>query len=44
MGLEVMMISGVMVEATQVDEITEHTNKEKQHNNKILDDGKSKES
>lgn len=43
MGLEGMII-GVMAEATQVGEITEHINREKKCNNKILDDGKSKES
>lgn len=34
----------VMAEATQVDKINEQINGEKKHNNKLLDDGKSKES
>lgn len=34
----------MMAEATQVGKITEHINREKKCNNKILDDGKDKES
>lgn len=34
---------GVMAEATKVDKINEHISGEKKDNNKLLDDGKSKE-
>lgn len=35
---------GVTAAATQVAKITEHINGEKKHENKFLDDGKSRES